>query len=326
MVRLLDVEARLGRFSDDEDAAVHADHVDVRSVELRHPLGAKHLVRRPCGPPPVHDEEDLVDHSEYRVDVVRHEEDRAAGTIAPSRNQIRDRLLVAKVQVRKRLVAEQNARIAYEGLSDPESLLLTPREAPDGSVGVGRGFHGRESAGDARIRRGIGPRDAPAVPVDTQAHEIAPAERKFGVEARVLRNVADVWVSPLRGPAQHVDPPTRRLHEAEDGAQQRRLSRAVRSEDRDEGAGRAGEGEVAPDPPTAIAQRDGFESDRGPALHRAAQASYFASAFSNSSSSANCHSWKVLTFGGIVSATATTGTLFWTARARIRSVSGAVDW
>ena len=159
--------------------------------------------------------------------------------------------------------------------------------------------------------------------VDPETDEVTPAEGELGVEARVLRDIANARVAPMRRMPQHVDPSGGGLDQAEDGAQERCLSGPVRSEDRDEGTGRDVERQVAPDAARAIAQRYPIEADSGLA-HRDAQASYFARAFSRSSSCASCHSWKVLNAGGIVSATGTTGTLLLTASSRICSVSGDV--
>ena len=117
-MRLLDIESRLGRLAHDQDAAVHADHVHVRSVEFGHPLRAKHLVGCARGPAPVHDEEDLIDKTEHGVDVVRDEQDGAPGALPPCRDELGDRLLVAQVEVRERLVAQEHAGIADQRLRD----------------------------------------------------------------------------------------------------------------------------------------------------------------------------------------------------------------
>src|SRR2546429_2964961 len=124
MMRLLDVEPRLGRFPDDEDAAVHADDVDVRAVELRHLLRAKDLVGCSGRPSAVHHEEDLVHHAQHRVHIVRYEENCAAAAVAPARDEIGDGLLVAEIEIRERLVATKDSRISDEGLCYAPPLLL----------------------------------------------------------------------------------------------------------------------------------------------------------------------------------------------------------
>src|SRR5256714_11261410 len=321
---LLDVEARLGRFSDDEDASVHADDVDVRSVQVRHPFGPKHLVGRAGDAASIHDEEHLVDDMQARVDAVREEEDGAGAPVAPAGDEVRDRPLIAEVEVRERLVAQQDPRIPHERLGDAKPLLLAARQPADRSVGVGLRFDLRERAIDARVRRAIGPGDTPPMPVDPEADEVATAEGKLGIKARVLRHVSDPRVAAAGRAALHLDAPGGRADKPEDRSEERRLARAVRPEDRDKGARSDVERQVAPDRAGAVAQRDSFESDGGPVLHRGAQASYFASAFSRSSSCASCQSWNVLKGGGIVSATGTTGTLFLRARSRICSVRAEV--
>ena len=61
VVRLLDLEPRAERLADDEDPAVHAEHVDVGAVELREPLGGQDLVGRASRPA-------AVDHEQHPVD------------------------------------------------------------------------------------------------------------------------------------------------------------------------------------------------------------------------------------------------------------------
>ena len=156
MMRLFDVEPGLGRFSYDEDAAVHANDVDVRPVQLRHLLRAKHLVWSAGRPAAVDHEEDLVDDAKHRVHIVCHKEDCAAGAVAPAGYEIGDRLLVAEIEVRKRLVTQKNARTADERLSDSKSLLLTARQPADRSVRVGLRVDFGKRAVDRRVRCGIG--------------------------------------------------------------------------------------------------------------------------------------------------------------------------
>src|SRR5207237_1246185 len=122
---------------------------------------------------------------------------RAAGAVAPPGDEVGDRLLVAEVEVRERLVAEQDPRVADESLRDPQALLLAAREPCDRSVGVRLSLDGRERTGNARVRCGVGPGDAPAVSVDTETDEVTSAEGQLGVEARVLRDVADARIAAM---------------------------------------------------------------------------------------------------------------------------------
>ena len=80
VMRLLELEPGPGRIADHDDPPVDPEDVDVGAVQLRHPLGREYLVGGPDGPPAVDHEEDAIDEMEDRIDVVGHEQDRAAGT------------------------------------------------------------------------------------------------------------------------------------------------------------------------------------------------------------------------------------------------------
>ena len=133
-----EVETGVGRLADDEDPAMDAEHVDVRAVEVGQPLRGEDLVRRPGRPAAVDDEEDPVDEVEDRVDVVGHEEDRPAGPPLPAADEPGDLLLVAEVEARQRLVAEEEPWVADERLGDAQTLLLSAREAADRRLGERR--------------------------------------------------------------------------------------------------------------------------------------------------------------------------------------------
>ena len=237
VVRLGEVEARVGRLADDEDPAVDAEHVDVRAVQVGEPLRGEDLVGRPGRPAAVDDEEDPVDEVEDRVDVVGHEEDRPAGPPLPAADEPGDLLLVADVEARQRLVAEKEARVADEGLGDAETLLLAARQAADGRLGECRRLDPldrlRDRALDGRRRA----TDPPAVPVDAEPDEVAAAQGQVAVERLVLGHVADARVAPSRRPPEDLDRAGGQPAEPEDDLEERRLARPVGTEDGDERAG-----------------------------------------------------------------------------------------
>src|SRR5437660_1540059 len=82
-------------------------------------------VRAAGRPAPGDHEDDLVDDVEHRIHIVRDEEHGAAGPLLPPRDELGDRLLVAQVEVRERLVAQEHAGIADQRLRDSYPLLLT---------------------------------------------------------------------------------------------------------------------------------------------------------------------------------------------------------
>src|SRR5438105_14448832 len=97
--------------------------------------------------------------------------------------------------------------------------------------------------------------------VDAKAHEVSPAERQVGVEARVLRDVPDARIAAVRSVSLHLDAARCRSDEPEDRAKQRGLSRSIRTEDRDEAPRRDLQREVAPDRALSVRQGDALEAD-----------------------------------------------------------------
>ena len=78
------------------------------------------------------------------------------------------------------------------------------------------------------------------MPVEPEAHEVAPAQRQIAIEHALLRHVADAA-------AVDHDAPRRRLELAEQDAEERRLARTVRAEHGEELAALDLEGEVVPE-------------------------------------------------------------------------------
>ena len=109
-----------------------AEDIDVRAVQLGHPLRRQDLVGRSCRPPAVDDEQDVVDEIEDGVDVVGHEQDRPARLSLPAADQLGDLLLVMEVEVRQRLVAQQELGFTDQRLGDPQALLFAAGQPADG--------------------------------------------------------------------------------------------------------------------------------------------------------------------------------------------------
>ena len=104
-------------------------------------------------------------------------------------------LLAGQVEGEQRLVAEQDLRVAEEGLRDAETLLLAARQQADGRVGVRTGADRLE---DLLHPLPDGPCVAwqpPAMAVDAEADEVAPADGQGTVEGLLLGHVAELVVA-----------------------------------------------------------------------------------------------------------------------------------
>src|SRR6202042_3320861 len=80
-----------------------------------------------------------------------------------------------------------------------------------------------------------------AVPVQAEAHEVAPAQRHVRVKPELLRHIADL--APA-GCVAEVDPASGQGLEAEDGAEQSGLAGPVGADQAGELAAAEGEGDV----------------------------------------------------------------------------------
>ena len=173
-----------------------------------------------------------------------------------------------------------------------------------------------ERALDARALVAREPPEAPAMAVEPEADEVARAQREVAVEGALLRHVADALPAFARRPAVHLHASGRRLEQAEQDADQRRLARAVRAEHGEELAGLQLEAEVFPEHALAEAQAEIF--DRGDGAHRASAAAVVAPARAAIAGRCSC--------GGSVSVTPTTGMCARAAAARTRDVIGETAW
>ncbi len=197
-----------------------AQHVHVGAVQGGHALGGQDLVGRAHRPAAVDHEQHLVDQPQDGVDVVRHEQDRAARATLPASDDIGDLLLVVQVQAGQRLVAEQELRVPDQGLRDPQALLLATRQAADRRIGVRRCGYGPDRRVDATAHRGVGQPHPPAIPVHAELHEIAAANGQVGVEALVLGHVADARIAASGGMAQDLDLARAKRRETQDHPQE----------------------------------------------------------------------------------------------------------
>src|SRR5205807_54689 len=95
--------------ADHEDpAAAVLDHLDGRPVDRAEALARDHLGRRPDGDTSLGDVHDKVEVRKERVDVVRHQHHRQPPLAPDVVEQLHDRGPAADVEVRERLVQQQD--------------------------------------------------------------------------------------------------------------------------------------------------------------------------------------------------------------------------
>ena len=210
----------------------------------------------------------------------------------PAADELGDLALVAQVEVRQRLVAEQELRVADEGLGDAQALLLAARQAPDRAhprTAVPRPT--RSPSATRRATRPIRPADAPAVAVEPEPDEVAAAQRQVPVEGLVLGHVPDAGL-PRRGGCPRtstepllsaVRPSTTRRSEVLPDPFGPRIATKLPSLE--------GERQVVPDLPAAEGEAWRARSGR-PARSPAHEP--FARACSSSFIWASCHAWYVV--------------------------------
>ena len=140
-----------------------------------------------------------------------------------SDEQADDLLLVAHVEVRERLVEQQEVRTVDQRLRDGDPLLLSARELGQPSVRVLASAHTLECVVDpAALIRTCAPQP-PSATGDAERHEVAAPDRVADVRRVVLRHVPDARAARCRRLPQHRHLAARRREEAEQQLQQRRL-------------------------------------------------------------------------------------------------------
>ena len=230
-------------------------------------LGGERVLRFAGRPAPTGEQEHPVDRGERRVDVVRDEDHGHAPPPVPVGEELHGRLLVVQIQAEQRLVAQQDLGIADQGLGDAQALLLAPRQPPDRGVRIWPRPHQRQHLVDSAVDAARAQGGSPSVSIQTQGHEIAPAQGQVGVEGPLLRDVADRLAAAPGHPPKHLHAPAIRRLQAQERAQEGGLAAAVGAEDGQELAARHGEGEVAPEGLAAQPQGRPVEQKRGDLGH-----------------------------------------------------------
>ena len=107
---------------------------------------------------PVVQRDQVVGVARGEVEVVQHHHDRGAAACVELGEQVEHLDLVGDVEVRRRLVEQQQVGPLGEGHRDPDALALAARQLVDGAVGEGVGV-----GEDHRLLHGLrGPRRSSA--------------------------------------------------------------------------------------------------------------------------------------------------------------------
>ena len=216
---------------DDQHAAVDVQDVDVVAVELAEDIGAHDLLGGAADRAAGGEVDDAVHDRQQRVDLVCGDQHRDLLLAGDAREQRHDFVGAAQVEVRERLIEQQQPRPRDQRVRDQDALLLAARELADPRVGEALRVDRVQHLLDQRPSAPGGPRHAETLRVDPQPHEVARAQRNIrgrtGTSAARSRS-GDARPSRARGrgrPHEHASR-ARRL-QAEDHPEQRRLARAV---------------------------------------------------------------------------------------------------
>ena len=177
-------------------------------------------------------------------------------------DQLAHGTLLAEVEADQRLVAQQQGRVADQGLRHAQPLLLAARETPDGAIGVALRTDRRQRLVDPAAYVGTtGESQARPVPVDPEGHQVAPAQRGAGGDQPLLRDVADPAITAGDRTTEQLDPAAGQRLQPEDGLEQGGLARAVGAEHGQELAGTHVEVEVGPQRPCAERESGAGQAD-----------------------------------------------------------------
>ena len=241
---------------------MHADDIDVRAVELGHLLERRTSSGVPAAQRPFATKSTLVHDGEHRVHVVGDEEDRAAGAVAPSGDEVGDGLLVMEIEARE---GSSHSRSADRRPAPGRSAAAAARRRTAGRWARRRRPRRPTSASAVSTLAGS-PRDWPPIPQRWpsmprrrgRGHEAGASGSKLGAAGRSRsagrRDAAARPRTSIRPGGRPTRPRITR------GATS---SPTVWAEDRDERAGREVERQIAPNGASAVAQRHALESDRG---------------------------------------------------------------
>jgi hypothetical protein len=209
----------------------------------------------------------LVDQRLDRAELVGHQQDRAA-TAGEAPQRLGERVLAGRVDAGRGLVQHQQVGASGQGPGDQGALLLAAGEGADRVADPVQQTHvGQRRADGLAVGRSGRAEDAPAGQ-PARRHDLAHGGGDAAAGAHPLRDVADPGPLPelaLRG-AEEGDLAGLGRHQAQDGADQGRLARAVGAQDRHDLAGRHVQVDVLEHGPAAVGDggvRDGDDAHDG---------------------------------------------------------------
>src|SRR5713226_2289488 len=208
-------------------------HFDRRPIQAAQLLRRNDLVNRADRNMSSREIQHAVDDGQDGVHVVGHQHHCEASFAC----ELRDAQLTAQIKAGEWLVEQQQARLPNQGLRQEQALLLTPRQLPDGPVGIRRRLHRVERCLDAGMLLPpgwSGKREAPAQSIQPQHHQITPSHWQVRVEKTSLRHIADRGIASPRSASQHRHAALAGAQESEQQAQQGGLAGAIGTQDRHE--------------------------------------------------------------------------------------------
>src|SRR6185437_3849907 len=142
--------------------------------------------------------------------------------------------LVVRVEADQRLIEQEQPRPAEQRLGEQKALALPTRELREHALRERSATHGVDRPLEVPARLGAEPRQPPAVPACGTCDERPSAQTVGRLEGAGLRHVAERGITALDGTAEYPDAAGGGGDQAQDGAHQRRLPRAVCAEHADE--------------------------------------------------------------------------------------------
>ena len=186
-------------------------------------------------------------------------------------------VLVAQIEADQRLVEQQEARAAEQGLRQQQALPFAAGDFAEGPPRQCACANEVERAAHLVAPRGVEKRQSPAMPVHRPGQEVLAGQPNRADRAVPLRHVADGGVAAASRLAEDADRAGARRDGAQDRPQQRRLAAAVGAQHADELRGPDRQRDVLQDDARAIGERHVRQLDR---VHRPAGDSAVSSASS----------------------------------------------
>jgi hypothetical protein len=223
---MLDVDSA----RENEDAAIGTHHLDGYSIEPRQNGPGNHLLYRAQGSVPLAEIQHPVETPEQRIELVRAEQHRQAQFLLQPAHQLHNASLMAHIEANQRLIQQQQARLAKQGLREQQPLSFAAGDFAERTPGQIARIDQIERLVHLLPPRNPKPRQSPAMAMPRAGDEVPAAQSDVARPDSLLRHIPDSRVAAPDRHAQHADCAPARRNETEQGPQQGRLPRAVRAE------------------------------------------------------------------------------------------------